>query len=208
MSDLATWLNPARTALVVVDTQVDFASPAGAMAVAGADLSAIPAALAAAQRLADAARAAGVLTVFTKLETALETDSPVWAEQVRRRGGAPELEAAVCRSGSAGTEFFGLTPADSDLIIAKRRYSAFFETDLDRTLRSQGRDTLVICGLTTECCVDCAVRDAFHLDYHVFIAADACAAYEADLHEAALRSLALSCAIVGQSDEIVEAWRK
>ena len=69
MSDLATWLDPARTALVIIDAQVDFASPTGAMALAGADLSAVPAALAAAGRLADAARSVGVLLVFTKLET-------------------------------------------------------------------------------------------------------------------------------------------
>ena len=44
-------------------------------------------------------------------------------------------------------------------------------------------DTLVITGLTTECCVDSTVRHAFELDYHVFVARDAVAAYERDLHD-------------------------
>jgi len=50
------------------------------------------------------------------------------------------------------------------------------------------------------------VRDAFHLDYHVFIAADACAAYAPDVHEAALKSLALHCAIIVTTDAVVGAW--
>ncbi len=93
-------------------------------------------------------------------------------------------------------------------MIAKTRYSAFFGTDLDAALKALGVDTLVLCGLTTECCIDCTASDAFHLDYQVFVASDACTAYEADLHGAALKALALNCAILVSSAEIVEAWRK
>jgi len=66
----------------------------------------------------------------------------------------------------------------------------------------------VVCGLTTECCVDGTVRDAFNLDYHVFIATDACAAYEADLHAGALKSLELNCAILAPVDQIQRAWQR
>ena len=207
-AELATWLDPARTALIVIDAQADFASPDGAMARAGADLSAIPSALAAMARLVEAAHAAGVSVIFTRVETRPQSDSAAWADQIRRRGGDPDLDAAVCRAGSAGADFFGLHPAETDRVIAKRRYSAFFATGLHEALRARGIDTLALCGLTTECCVDCTARDAFHLDYRVFIAADACAAYEADLHAAALKSLELNCAILVSSAEIVEAWRK
>ena len=96
--------------------------------------------------------------------------------------------------------------AAGDVVIAKTRYSAFHGTSLDGLLKAKDVDTLVVCGLTTECCVDCTVRDAFHLDYQVFVAADACAAYEADLHDAALRSLELNCAILVKSDEVAAAW--
>ena len=61
------------------------------------------------------------------------------------------------------------------------------------------RDTLVIAGLTTECCVDSTARDAFERDYHVFIASDAVAAYEADLHDGALKALELNCAMLATS---------
>ena len=204
--ELRSWIAPGRTALVIVDMQTDFASPEGAMGRTGADLSAAPAALAAAQRMADAARAAGVPVVFVGLMTSPEDDSAAWAERMRRRGDDPDEALALCRAGTRGAAFVGPIPLVGEPVIAKLRYSGFFRTDLDAQLQRLGVDTLVIAGLTTECCVDCTVRDAFHLDYQVFIAADACAAYAPDIHEAALKSLALHCAIVVRADEVVAAW--
>jgi nicotinamidase-related amidase len=60
--------------------------------------------------------------------------------------------------------------------------------------------------VTTECCVDSTVRDAFSLDYHVFVAADACAAYEADLHAASLKVMELNSAILTDANAVAEAW--
>ena len=196
---------PTRTALVLVDMQVDFASSDGVLGRIGVDLSAVPAALAAAERLAQAARAAGTPVIFAGLQTSAETDSAAWSEWMRRRGQAGG--EALCREGQPGAAFVGAQPQPGERVIAKTRYSAFFGTDLDAALKALGVDTLVLCGLTTECCVDCTTRDAFHLDYQVFIASDACAAYEADLHDGALKALALNCAIVVGTDEIAAAWR-
>lgn len=204
---LAAWIAPQRTALLVIDMQVDFASPQGALGQAGVDLSAVPAALAAAARLVDAARVAATPVIFVGLQTRAALDSAAWSERMRRRGGDPEIENALCRAEQPGAAFVGPTPAAGEAVIAKTRYSAFFGTGLDRMLRGSGVDTLVVCGLTTECCVDCTVRDAFHLDYHLFIAPDACAAYAPDLHEGALKSLDLNCAILADSDQIIAAWR-
>jgi ureidoacrylate peracid hydrolase len=204
---LAAWIAPSRTALLVVDMQADFAAPDGAMARAGADLGDVPAALAAAERLARAARAAGAPVLFVGLATTPGSDSPAWAERARRRGRDAQVESEVCRKGSAGAAFFGPTPEPGDLVIHKERYSAFFGTDLDRELRRRGVDTLVVCGLTTECCIDCTVRDAFHLDYQVFVAGDACAAYARALHEGALKVLDQDFAILVTADQAAAAWR-
>lgn len=70
-----------------------------------------------------------------------------------------------------------------------------------------GVDTLVLAGLTTECCIDSTARDAFNHDFHVFVSIDACAAYEPELHAAALRMLELNTAILTDSDSVVVAWR-
>jgi nicotinamidase-related amidase len=205
-ADLADWIAPARTALLIVDMQVDFAAPEGAMGQAGADLSAIPAALAAAQRLAQAARAAGTPVIFVGLQTSAETDSPAWSERLRRLG--QDTATGLCRQGQPGADFVGALPEPGEQVFGKPRYSAFFGTGLDSVLKAMDVDTLVIAGVTTECCVDCTARDAFHLDYHVFIPADACAAYEPDLHTGALKALALNCAIVTDTDEVLKAWRR
>jgi len=203
---LKAWIAPDRTALVIIDMQVDFASPEGALGRVGIDLSAVPAALAATERLAEAARESGVPVVFVGLQTSRKEDSPAWTERMRRRGGDPDAESGLCREGTAGAAFVGPTPLPGEAVITKLRYSGFFRTDLDATLQRLAVDTLVVCGLTTECCVDGTVRDAFHLDYHVFIATDACAAYEPELHEGALRSLDLNCAILTNTDAVAAAW--
>jgi len=192
--------------VLIVDMQVDFASPTGAVGLTGADLGDVPAALAAASRVAKAAREAGVRVVFVHLETREETDSAAWAKRIRRRGGLPAKALALCRAGTPGADFCGPRPAQGDLAIAKTRYSAFFGTDLNGRLKALGIDTLVVCGLTTDCCVDCTVRDAFHLDYHVLLAADACAAYDSRLHGAALQSLETNFAILAAADDVIAAW--
>ena len=201
---LADWIAPGRAALVIIDMQVDFASPEGALGRAGVDLAAVPAALAAAEQLAEAARAAGVPVIFVGLQTDPGLDSHAWNERMRRRGDDPG--GGLCRAGTPGADFVGPKPADGELVIAKLRYSAFFGTDIDGELTRRGIDTVVVCGLTTECCIDSSVRDAFHLDYHVFIAGDACAAYEPDLHAGALKSLELNCAILVDTAEVIGAW--
>ena len=201
---LENWLASSRSALVVVDMQVDFALDDGALGRAGVDLSAVPEALAAAERLAEAARSGGVPIVFVGLRTSPDTDSSAWAERSRRRGQGDGAD--LCREGSPGAAFVGPRPLFGERVVHKTRYSAFHETDLDIWLRAVGVDTLVVCGLTTECCVEATARDAFQRDYHVFVAPDACAAYGADIHLAALRSLDLNSAILVPSEAVIAVW--
>ena len=205
VDDLAAWVAPSRTAVMVIDIQVDFASPDGALG-QYVDMGAVQPAVAAAERLVEAARGAGVPAVFVGLFTTPETDSPSWKERMRRRGGDPDNESALCREGDVGSDFYGPQPLPGEVVVKKTRYSGFVGTDLDARLKALGVDTLVVAGLTTECCVDSTVRDAFSLDYHVFVAADACAAYEADIHAASLKVMELNSAILTDTAAIAAAW--
>jgi ureidoacrylate peracid hydrolase len=196
------WVSPGRTALIVIDCQVDFGAPDGEMARRGADMTAAQAALVEAVSLTDAARAAGVRIVFVRLVTGGE--SKIAREAKQRRG---DDEPDLCVEGTRGADFIGPQPRAGDAIVSKIHFSAFARTGLAEQLQAQGVDTLVLAGLTTECCVQASAWDAFEHDFHVFIAGDACAAYQEALHCHALKALEMSGATVAMAAAFAAAWK-
>ena len=193
--------------MCVIDIQVDFAAPDGLMASFGVDMTSVPAAVEKSGALVEGARAAGVPVVFIGLQTTAEADSTVWTQRLRRREGNPELESAVCRAGTRGADFFGPQPGPAEPVVYKRKYSGFYETSLEDILSGLDVDTLVVCGLTTECCVDSTVRDAFHRDFNVFVVADATAAYGSALHDSSLETLDLNFAMLTTTADTLSAWQ-
>lgn len=196
------WIAPNRTAVILIDCQVDFGNPDGEMARRGADMTAPQAALAQAVRLVDAARQAGVIVVFVRLLTRGENKI---AREAKARH--HDTEPDLCVEGSVGADFIGPLPQAGDMIVSKARFSAFARTGLADQLHAQGIDTLVLAGLTTECCVASSAWDGFEHDFHIFIAGDACAAYEEALHSHALQALALSGAEVAKTEEFARSWK-
>ena len=153
---LKDWIAPSRAALLLVDCQVDFAAPEGALGRQGVDMHAAQAAIRNAAMLADAARAAQVPCLFARLITKSNDETSMLREWNRRRG--HEKDPPLCREGTRGAEFVGPQPLAGEAVFTKRRYDAFAGTGLDAHLRALKRDTLVIAGLTTECCVDSTAR--------------------------------------------------
>jgi nicotinamidase-related amidase len=202
---LGPMLPAARTALLVIDVQNDFVSPGGALGLAGLDMLALEAPLQRVEALIAAARASGVTLVFVRVVTRPETDSAALKLMTERKGQRLD-SVAICRAGTPGAGYYRVKPRAGELEIEKTLYSAFSGTTLEQQLRARGIDTLLACGFTTECCVDSTVRDAFHRDFNVFIAGDACAAYLPDLHHASLNALALSCALLVDSAAVERAW--
>ncbi|MCP4136295.1 MAG: isochorismatase family protein [bacterium] len=95
-----------------------------------------------------------------------------------------------------------IAPQKDDTIIDKNRYSAFYNTKLDETLRSHKVEELIITGVLTNCCCETTARDAFVRDYRVFFTADATATVNDDLHTASLMNLAYGFAHIITTDEI------
>jgi nicotinamidase-related amidase len=145
-----------------------------------------------------------VAIVFVRLLTHPGGENRISREAKARRG---KDEADLCVEGTPGADFIGPKPQPGDAIVSKTHFSAFARTGLAEQLHTQGVDTLVLAGLTTECCVASSAWDAFERDFHIFIAADACAAYEASLHEGALRALEMSGATLASSAELRAAWK-
>ncbi|MGI4744664.1 MAG: cysteine hydrolase family protein [Janthinobacterium lividum] len=203
---MADAISPARTLLLVIDIQVDFASPEGAMAGYGLDLSSTHIAMKRIAVLIAAARAARVMVGFARVVTRPETDSRALRLFHERTGLGPDA-VAICRAGTIGAGYYELRPLPGDLEIAKPLYSCFVGTDFADRLAEHGIDTLVVTGMTTECCVDSTVRDAFHRDINVFVVADACAAYDVAEHEASLCALGKNCAVLVQSSTVLAGWQ-
>ena len=199
------WIAPNRTAVIVIDCQVDFGASDGKMARRGTDMTAPQAALAKAVGLVDAARNAGVTIVFVRLLAHPGGENRIAREaKARRQDDAPDL----CVEGTPGADFIGPPPQAGDIIVSKTHFSAFARTGLADQLHALGVDTLVLAGLTTECCVASSAWDGFEHDFHILIAEDACAAYEPELHSHALKALALSGATVAAVQEFAENWKK
>jgi nicotinamidase/pyrazinamidase len=93
-------------------------------------------------------------------------------------------------AGTKGAEIIPeLAPEDDDDVIPKRRYSGFFGTDLDITLRERGVDTLRLVGDCTNICVLYTAADARNLGYAVEIVRDGVTSFDAESHIDALREL-------------------
>ena len=198
------WIAAERTALVLIDCQVDFGGPDGEMAKRGADVKPAQAAVKQAEILADAARGAGIAIMFVRLITHPGGENRIAREAKLRHG---KDEAELCVEGTRGADFIGPQPQPGDAVISKTHFSAFARTGLAEQLHARGVDTLVLAGLTTECCVASSAWDAFERDFHIFIASDACAAYEAALHDGALGTLEMSGAAVAPTAEFVAGWK-
>ncbi|HOW54890.1 MAG TPA: isochorismatase family cysteine hydrolase [Syntrophorhabdaceae bacterium] len=76
-----------------------------------------------------------------------------------------------------------LEPAPSDIILDKRRFSAFFKTDLDQTLRTLGIDTVAVGGVNTHFCVLATAFDSVCHDFNTVILEDMSASFKQEIHE-------------------------
>lgn len=202
--NLEAMLPPASTALVVVDIQKDFAAADGLAGTFGVDLEPIEMVIDRIEALIAAARKAGVTVAFMRVVTRPETDSTALKTLMARRGSAGG--EAICRADHPGADYHRLFPEAGDIEIEKLLFDSFHGTDFDDQLKVRGIETLVMTGVTTECCVDSTARGAFHRGYNVFVVSDACAAYEPDLHIASLKVMQKNLALLTTCGDLVEAW--
>jgi nicotinamidase-related amidase len=205
--ELAEMIDPARSALVVIDVQRDFASADGAMARIGADLSGVEAALDNVETLIAAARRAKVCVAFARVITSPRTDSTALKNFNARKGLAPSA-LDICREGGRGSDYYRVCPLPGEIEVSKLLFSAFRGADLDQRLREREVDTLILVGLTTNCCVDATARDAFHLDYNVFVVSDATAAYGEAAQRQALDALAQNCGLIVETADVLSSWSR
>lgn len=173
-----------RIALVLVDLQNDFCHPDGVFAASGRRVEKLGELIEATNRLVREARKAGHLIVWIKMVWDGEDDLGLISSR------SPFLAETGLRRGTWGAELLdGLDVAPGDTVVEKKRFSGFFKTDLESTLRAAGIGKLTVGGVRTDFCVESTVRDGYFRDFDITVVADACAGYSADMHEASLRVL-------------------
>ncbi len=201
-------VDPASTALVIIDVQNDFALPQGICGQVGDDISPVAPMVARLKTLIEAARKAGVLIVFVRTIYDEPVLSPSLAEQYLRRG----YPNSICLSGTPGAEFYGgIGPrenAQNEILVTKHRYSAFWGSSIDLVLRENGIRTVVLTGIATEVCVESTARDAFFRDYQVVVPDDCVGCYSEERQKAALVVIARSFGVVASSPEIAAVWQR
>lgn len=172
-------LDPKSSALVLIDMQNDFLDPGGYFARRGLEVG----------RLARAVEPSAALR--KALPDAVRT---VYTAQVYEPDGCDDLQrvhrlkpARLARSGgetpvkrgSWGAEIVSaLAPREQDLVIAKRRFDAFYQTDLEFLLRCWGVKTLLVGGVVADVCVETTLRSAYVRDFDVVLAKDCVAAWK------------------------------
>ena len=200
-------IDPASTALLVIDVQNDFALPQGVCGLVGDDVSPVAPMIDRLKVLIAAARRANLLIIFMRTIYDDVVLSPTLAEQYARRG----YPNSICLTGTHGAAFVeGIDPRDApnEIVLTKHRYSAFWGSAIDLFLRTNGIRSLVLTGIATEVCVESTARDAFFRDYQVVVPADCVGCYSEDRQTASLAVLARSFGIVAPSADIISAWQR
>lgn len=194
-------LDPARTALLAIDLQVDFLSPDGYFARKGYDPSPLRAVIPAIKTLTDAARSAGVRVIWTRQGYRADlADVAPYDRWRNARAGIPLAagDGASLLRGSEGYDIVPeLTPDASDFVVDKTANGAFYETDLDLILRAQGITHLIFTGCTTDVCVHTTLREANDRKYQCLLVEDACASGDAYAHKAAVHMVTVEDGIFG-----------
>jgi len=194
-------LDPARTALIVIDMQSAFCAPG-----APAEVPASRGIIAPINRLTAELRAMNVPVIWVlhaNERIGAKSDwelffNTIVADEVRDKT-LDGLAAANQRVWEA------LVTEPADRTVLKNRYSAFIpgSSALERVLRGTGIDTLLVAGTKTNVCCESTARDAMMLDFKVVLVEDCCAALSDDEHRSALENVIQQFGDVMTADEVL-----
>jgi nicotinamidase-related amidase len=183
-------LDAATSALLVVDMQRFFLDPASPTFTCGG-LAVLPNV----KRLVAAYRQANRPVIFTQHvhhPENLDVGIMGWWWEGKCLEGSPESQIHP-----------DVAPLPGEKVVAKHRYSAFYNTDLETVLRCLKIQDLVVSGTMTNMCCESTARDAYYRDYRVFFLADATGSICEEMHLATLLNLAFGFAYVTTSDAIL-----
>jgi nicotinamidase-related amidase len=195
-------LDPATTAVVIIDMQRDFLEPGGFGETLGNDVSLLKRAIEPCQALLATARRLGMLVIHTREGHRPDLSDAPRAKVERGapslRIGAPGPMGRILVRGEPGHDIVReLYPLPTEPVIDKPGKGAFYATDLHSVLVNRGIQTLIVCGVTTEVCVHTTVREANDRGYRCLVPGDCCGSYFPEFHEVGLRMIKAQGGIFG-----------
>ena len=194
--------DPATAALVIIDMQRDFLEPGGFGAALGNDVSLLRSAIAPTSRVLGACRAAGLMVVHTR--EGHRPDLSDLAPAKRARGNLPTgigdagPMGRILVRGEAGHDIIPeLAPAQGEPVVDKPGKGAFYATDLETMLRGRGIRQLIVCGVTTEVCVNTTVREANDRGFDCLVLEDCTGSYFPEFQQAGIAMIKAQGGIFG-----------
>jgi len=192
----------ASTALIIIDMQRDFVMPGGFGEALGNDVRQLQVTIAPTKTILEGARKAGILVIHTREGHRPDLSDCPPSKLVRGRGktrigdGGPMGRILV--RGEVGHDIVPeLYPIAGEVVIDKPGKGAFFATDLELILRDRGIKTLMVCGVTTEVCVNTTVREANDRGYECVVLSDCVGSYYPEFQKAALAMIKAQGGIFG-----------
>jgi biuret amidohydrolase len=191
-----------KSALVIIDMQRDFLEPGGFGAALGNDVSRLQAAVEPCKSVLAAARRIKMLIIHTREGHRPDlSDAP--PHKVERGDPAMRIGAVgpmgrILVRGEPGHDIIPqLYPLRDEPIVDKPGKGAFYQTDLELMLKNRGINTLFVCGVTTEVCVNTTIREANDRGFRCIALSDCCASYFPEFHAAGLAMIKAQGGIFG-----------
>jgi ureidoacrylate peracid hydrolase len=197
-------IDPAHTALIVVDMQNDFCAEGGYVQMTkGSDMSGSGPLAKKIMGVVEQARASGTTVVWVQANY----EPRYLSGQALLKRNVKGINSVCCAGGSWGWDFFEVKPQDGEIIIEKHSFSGFFGTELDRLLRFRGIKTLVFTGVATNVCVESTLRDGFFLGYYIVLLEDCCDSSTRKLHDATIDNVRAHFGDVRNAAEVMNIWK-
>lgn len=206
-------MQPAKTALLIIDMQRDFLEPGGFGEMLGNDVSQLRRAIEPNKKLLEAWRAAGLKVLHTREGHRPDLSDLPPAKKVRGKGtktiGDTGPMGRILVRGEPGQDIIPeLYPLPGEPVIDKPGKGAFFATDLHAILQNLGITQLVVTGVTTEVCVNTTVREANDRGYECLVPEDCVGSYFPIFQEMGLKMIKAQGGIFGwvsDSSKIIAA---
>jgi nicotinamidase-related amidase len=194
--------DPQTTALLIIDMQRDFVMPGGFGEALGNDVTPLQATLAPTRKVLDIARRMAMMVIHTREGHRPDLNDCPPTKLVRGRGktriGDPGPMGRILVRGEVGHDIVPeLYPIEGETVIDKPGKGAFYATDLELILRNHSIKTLIVCGVTTEVCVNTTVREANDRGFECVVLSDCVGSYFPEFQKAALAMVKAQGGIFG-----------